>query len=269
MKLSSLMAILIAVVLILSSVAVIGAAPAANPGKGPIDKIVFIHHPKQAPGKPPNMPGKGPGVGEGVLCADYKYTRIHWADPTAIEYYINPANSSVFEETVINALNAAFATWDNADGPLGYLYQGKTGLSGGVQDYNNVVSWDDISTEYPNAIAVTSVWYYRYNREIVEIDTQMNSTLAWSYTDPGLRPDLSDPAVKDANRYLDSTKIGPEGTYDIQNIMTHEAGHWIMLDDLYKNKDSKLTMYGYGDTQELKKDTLAYGDELGVEHVYP
>jgi hypothetical protein len=41
-----------------------------------------------------------------------------------------------------------------------------------------------------------------------------------------------------------------------------------MLGDLYNSKDSKLTMYGYGSEGELIKDTLGYGDELGVERVY-
>ncbi len=50
--------------------------------------------------------------------------------------------------------------------------------------------------------------------------------------------------------------------------MTHEAGHWLMLSDLYNGRDSLLTMYGYGDYGELYKDTLAYGDELGVEKIY-
>jgi len=50
--------------------------------------------------------------------------------------------------------------------------------------------------------------------------------------------------------------------------MTHEAGHWLMLGDLYNSTDSELTMYGYGSTRELKKDTLGYGDELGVEYIY-
>jgi len=50
--------------------------------------------------------------------------------------------------------------------------------------------------------------------------------------------------------------------------MTHEAGHLIMLGDLYNSGDAYLTIYGYGSVGEIKKDTLGYGDELGVEHVY-
>jgi len=92
---------------------------------------------------------------------------------------------------------------------------------------------------------------------------------AWSYTLPSVTHDLTGPATSDPDRYSDPVNLGVANTYDIQNIMTHEAGHWIMLSDLYNNKDSALTMYGYGSKGELKKDTLGYGDELGVERVYP
>ncbi len=51
-------------------------------------------------------------------------------------------------------------------------------------------------------------------------------------------------------------------------IMTHEAGHWIILGDLYTGKDSYLTKCGYGALGEIEKDTLGYGDELGVEKAY-
>ncbi len=95
------------------------------------------------------------------------------------------------------------------------------------------------------------------------------SGFTWSYTNPNLTNDLTGVAIATAGRYTDPTNAGVAGTYDIRNIMTHEAGHWVMLGDLYNNSDSELTMYGYGLTGEIKKDTLGYGDELGVESVYP
>jgi hypothetical protein len=246
---------------------VAAASPGNNPGKGPLDKVVFVHYPKGALAR--HQPGGGNGaVLRGVLSPDYSYSGIHWADPTAIEYWVNTTGSGVSAGTTAAAVEAALATWDNADGPLGYHYQGTTGLQGGALDGYNVVSWTDISAQYPNAIAVTSVWYYRYSRQIAEVDTQMNNALPWSYTGPGSVPDLSGSAQPVATRYADPSGTGVSGTYDIRDIMTHEAGHWIMLNDLYKGRDSLLTMYGYGSTGEISKDTLGYGDELGVEAVY-
>lgn len=37
------------------------------------------------------------------------------------------------------------------------------------------------------------------------------------------------------------------------------------LDDLYEDPQQDLTMYGYGDKGELKKDTLGRGDQLGID----
>jgi len=55
----------------------------------------------------------------------------------------------------------------------------------------------------------------------------------------------------------------------VQDIATHEFGHWVGLDDLYLSLDRDLTMYGYGAGGELKKRTLGTGDITGVRAVAP
>jgi hypothetical protein len=55
---------------------------------------------------------------------------------------------------------------------------------------------------------------------------------------------------------------------DVQNIMTHEFGHWCGLADLYADKDYWLTMYGYSNYGETYKQTLGLGDILGLRAVY-
>jgi hypothetical protein len=246
----------------------VAASPEDNPAKVFTNKVVFVHYAKDAPARHQSGGGKPGGTLTGVLSADYSYSGIHWADPTDIEYWVNPTGSGVSAGSTVAAIEAAMATWDNASGPLGYDYQGTTDLGAGVADGYNVVSWADISAQYPNAIAVTTVWYYRNGKHIAEVDTVMNSALPWSYTDPGSTPDLSGAAQPTESRYADPSGSGAANKYDIRDIMTHEAGHWIMLGDLYRSKDSLLTMYGYGSTGEISKDTLGYGDERGVEAVY-
>ncbi|MFH0805078.1 MAG: matrixin family metalloprotease, partial [Patescibacteria group bacterium] len=61
---------------------------------------------------------------------------------------------------------------------------------------------------------------------------------------------------------------GQSGAYDLQNIGTHEFGHWLQLGDLYTARDRELTMYGYGATSETKKRDLGLGDTLGVQKIY-
>jgi len=55
----------------------------------------------------------------------------------------------------------------------------------------------------------------------------------------------------------------------VQDIATHEFGHWVGLDDLYSDADKDLTMYGFGAGGELKKRTLGTGDADGANAVAP
>jgi hypothetical protein len=61
---------------------------------------------------------------------------------------------------------------------------------------------------------------------------------------------------------------------DIQNLMTHEVGHWLGLGDLGdEDRHAQLTMFngledGAGRV-ELRKNTLGYGDILGARSIYP
>ena len=59
-----------------------------------------------------------------------------------------------------------------------------------------------------------------------------------------------------------------EGVYDAQNILTHELGHTIGLDDEYESSYINNTMYGYGSKGETKKNTLTTGDKNGALTLY-
>jgi hypothetical protein len=61
---------------------------------------------------------------------------------------------------------------------------------------------------------------------------------------------------------------GEASKMDVQNIMTHEFGHWCGLKDLYKDKDYWLTMYGYAGYAQTHKQTLGLGDITGLIAVY-
>jgi hypothetical protein len=55
---------------------------------------------------------------------------------------------------------------------------------------------------------------------------------------------------------------------DVQNIVTHEFGHWAGSGGLYDNVDYWLTRYGRAGYGETYKQTLGWGDILGLEAVY-
>lgn len=286
MKLQKWFAIGICAVLLLSLVGSVGAGPADNPGQGPpqLEKKVFVHYPKDyfpgkggipakppKPPKPTRTPTPTPTITptptptpppSGGACSDsyYKLDNMRWPSGTTVQYEVNLAGSGG-GPSFGTAIQESFNTWnsarDNVAG-IAFSYKGETTRSaGGDSDGHNVISWQDLTKSYPGAIAVTTIWYWPGLNVIVEVDTAMNNGygFTWSYTPPNASG-------------CDDPVSATTGYFDVRNIMTHEAGHFIVLDDIYNDAHALLTMYGYGSTNELNKDTLALGDTLGFQAAY-
>ncbi len=81
--------------------------------------------------------------------------------------------------------------------------------------------------------------------QILETDLRMNTYYTWSISTNGV-----------------------SGTMDMQSILTHEFGHWVGLNDLYRNPDYYLTMFGYANYGQTWKQTLGQGDINGIRAVY-
>jgi hypothetical protein len=168
---------------------------------------------------------------------DYMLLPFHWY--TTAEYWINPKNKYGFStDTVVEAITAAANTWDSQTSANVFSYRGITSRSAGRRDGYNVISWGSYRA---GVIAVTYIWYV--GDRIIETDTRLNTLYEWSLS-------------------------GEPKKMDVQNIMTHEFGHWCGLDDLYADEDYWLTMYGYADYGETYKRTLGLGDILGLKAVY-
>jgi hypothetical protein len=137
--------------------------------------------------------------------------------------------------------------WADDKLPITYIvdYDLTYGLIGevtaGVRDGVNGISYGD----YPSAgaIAVTYIWYYGDTGEVIEVDTLFDTDYAWSTS-------------------------GEPDKMDLQNIATHEFGHWLVLDDLYMKPARRQTMYGYSGYGETIKITLENGDIAGIEEIY-
>jgi len=167
----------------------------------------------------------------------YKLLGFKWYDTA--NYWVNPQNKYALSTTAVTqALQTSANTWDLETSRAVFNYRGTTSRTAGRYDGYNVVSWGSYQS---CAIAVTYIWYIC--DRIVETDTTMNTYYKWSLT-------------------------GQPGKMDVQNIMTHEFGHWCGLADLYGTGDYSLTMYGYASTGETYKRTLAQGDVLGLVAVY-
>ncbi len=167
----------------------------------------------------------------------YELLNFHWY--TTINYYINPKNKYGFSTTaVVDAITISAETWDTETAFQVFSYEGTTSRAAGKRDGYNVVSWGSYRR---GVIAVTYIWYS--GTKMIETDCRMNTYYKWSLS-------------------------GQAGKMDVQNIMTHEFGHWCGLDDLYDDADYWLTMYGYANFAETYKQTLGLGDINGLEAIY-
>jgi hypothetical protein len=234
------------VAFLFSASALVQARPDQQNPATDIERGVFVHYPHA------NGQARGGGSATGDQVNDSKYNGIHWAGlMPEIHYSVNPANEEgLLPEQVIGATELAFQEWmdENIKDSryITFVYDGATTTNTPVspsRDSANTVSFEPLSSTYSNAIAITFYWYYRGSKELVEADTVFNSDLSWSIG-----------SVSDK--------------YDLQNIATHEFGHWLVLGDLYSLRDSELTMYGYGALGETKKTTLGRGDITGINKIY-
>jgi len=243
------------VCILLSALMASPVSAAGSAGNGPptLERATFVTYPKDMPVKP-ERPGGG-DTGKGL----YKDSGYHWSATAAkdVRYIVDTPDNSF-----LAGIEASFQTWeDDAGSFINFTYNGSfegtpsSFLGAGSSNSKNEVGWVNISSAYPNAIAVTMVWYNPATKEIIEVDMAMNSGSGFTWMQNAVSDDPDN-------------ATGASGYYDVQNIATHEAGHWLMLGDLYTRTTAAQTMYGYGSKGEVKKRSLESGDIAGVRAIY-
>jgi len=213
------------------------------PGNPKFKVRVFVHNPKPEPTSSPVLTCNDPDSLAVVPSAGWKL-------PSSVTYHLNPSSapSSVGSNLSTIAANA-FSTWSSAaPGKVSFVQGSDTSVDRKGLDNQNIVAWGRTSG---SALAVTYTWYNTTTKVAVETDTIFNKKFIWSWTPYSVGA------------------CGISNTYDAQDILTHELGHWMGLDDTYNSSYANNTMYGYGATGEIKKDTLTSGDIDGVKAVYP
>jgi hypothetical protein len=174
---------------------------------------------------------------------DYSLLRFHWF--STANYWINPTgaiSSKTTSDQVVNVVTTSALTWDKETNANVFNYKGvDTSLNAGNKDGKNTVDWGPYSND--GVIAVTLIW--SRGNQILETDLRMNTHYEWSISEDGV-----------------------SGTMDMQSILTHEFGHWVGLNDLYKNPDYWLTMFGYASAGQTWKQTLGQGDINGIRAFY-
>lgn len=206
----------------------------AQQAKEPVDRIDFIHYKKNAKG--------GGGGGRTPTC--YGLLGYQWAT-LPVNYSINTGNPQGLPQSFItSAISTAAETWDSATSKelFNNTYTIDSGAQYGVRDNKNSIVFGSYSNS--NVIAVTSIWFTRYGKQIVEFDMLFNTYFTWG----------------------DAT-VNP-AVMDLQNIATHELGHGAGLDDIYAVSCSTVTMYGYSDNGDIQKRTLEQPDITGLRAMY-
>ncbi len=196
-----------------------------------LERVDFIHYARpEGKGKPKSKD----------TC--YKLMGVKWKS-LPVDYVVNPLNSGLSEDFVMNTFATSSEIWDTATSSelfnlptLDYTAQY------GIQNFVNAVEFDNYGD--PNVIGVTSVWYMRKGKQIVEFDMMFNTGFTWG--DASL-----DPSVM-----------------DLENIATHELGHAVGMGDIYTTTCSVVTMYGYSNYGEISKRSLEQPDIAGLVSMY-
>jgi len=209
---------------------------------------VIVHHAKT------DKHGKPGGSTPTLVCgltdpdSDTVVPAAGWKLPSAWTYRLNPSSvpSSVGGTNLATIATNGFGDWHTASGNKVSFTQGPDTLTNRqAYDGQNIIAWGRTSG---SALAVTYIRYNTVTKVAVDVDTIVNKSFLW-YWSP--TPDCA-----------------YSGVYDAEDILTHELGHWIGMDDSYDSSYQNNTMFGYGSIQEVKKNTLTTGDNAGAYQIY-
>jgi hypothetical protein len=237
--------------MVLASVCLLPDSAGAKGKDRILGKVTFIHY-KKGHAKPPWAGGgKDNQTDEGVYSYISKGAKWNLLE----ELYLNPHcgenPDGSKDDLIVDAVLAGIDEWQTPDevslGIFGDLFVDYDVVynNGGYRGYNTISFG---SYKNPDVIAITTVWGYFTGppamREIVEAHILMNDDFEWG----------------DASIYTN--------LMDVQNIITHELGHWAGMGDVYETAGSEETMYGYSSEGEIKKRDLYTGDKAGIIGLY-
>lgn len=218
------------------------------PGRPDLKVRVFVHGnpgrgggPKQSPTP---QPDPGPITCEDDIDSQSVVGKTGWHLPNNWTYNLNLSSVPNSQIDLNTISQTAFSKWQAASSnKISFTKQGVTNADKQSLDGQNIIAW---GRTQGTALAVTYTWYYTASGVVAETDTIFNKKFNWGWGDTQCL----------------------EGVYDAQDILTHELGHWMGLDDEYSSNFTENTMYGYGSPAEIKKDTLTTGDKAGVTAIY-
>lgn len=177
----------------------------------------------------------------------YSYSGYKWG-VNSVSYRVNNAFAVSFRSAII----ASDLSWDQAGSKFRFSYAGTTTRNPNVFSGYSSDGYSDVG--YYNAgyadgtIAITNG--YRIGSRITERDTTLNT-------------------------YYPLTTVGADDSYDVQNIMTHELGHWLKLSDVSSGFSPSWCSFSWESTmcytaapEETNKRSLETDDKDGIKAIY-
>ena len=188
---------------------------------------------------------------------------LHWAGGNGT-YSL----SASIPPTFVAPLDASFATW-SALPQLSYTNVGQSSSNawGGSPDgVNNVAwitnNWGAATGADPATIAVTRVRYNTITGEFTDVDIAFNAeNFVFNIAPPNPIP------------------ADTSGKKDVQNVATHEVGHYSGLGDIYDpgypqyvpfmgQGNDFVTMFGFIRNGEVSKRSLHDPDTAGIGYIF-
>lgn len=186
-------------------------------------------------------------LGASVACA-YSYSGFKWGS-TSASYSIN----STFAASFRTAMQSSDASWDAAGSKFRFTYLGTT-------------------TRNPNTFSYSLDAHSDIGYSNVGNNSIIAMTAGGVTTPGGTTISERDTTL---NTYYGFTTVGASGSYDVQNIVTHEFGHWLKLSDLssvlspsWCSFSFESTMCGSTSVNETRKRSLETDDKDGIKFIY-
>ena len=194
----------------------------------------------------------------GGICAspnsDNGASNLHsWKIASTLTYKINSDSiKGLDKDQTILAIQRAANAWDGNTAAILFSYGGSTTAKPGTRDGLNTVSFGGAPF---GSIAVAYIW--ASNGVVQEVDMVLANGFKWAI---GI--------IENPNITLDDC-TGVDDRMDVQDIATHEFGHWVGVAHTSDNSaNNAQTMFPFGSYKELFKQSLANGDKEGLKQKY-
>ena len=167
---------------------------------------------------------------------------IKWNTNT-VTYYVNTSGGPTDS---LAAIQAAMKTWtDVPSSSFHFVYGGPTtNTVRNPDDGINIIYFGKIRNKA--RVARNYVWWNKESGKLYDSDIVFNTAHKLSAADKC-----------------------PEDSYDIQGVLTHELGHSLTLNELYKQTHEEKTMYWKENKGDTKKRILDQDDVDGISYLYP